>query len=134
MRSWILVAAALTVGACTTSVFDLEPGDCFGDPGSGNVESVDVVECSDEHRFEVYANLTVPDDVGLAGANSYALEGCYEAFAPYVGTDFESSAYDFTWLEPTAESWDQRNDRTVNCMLFDFQSGTSTGSARGSGR
>jgi len=126
--------AALGLGACTASVFDLEPGDCIGDPGVGNVEAVEVVDCSEEHSYEVYANLTVPDDVGLAGAEAYALEGCYDAFAPYVGTEFESSAFNFTWLEPTAESWEQRNDRTVNCMLFEAQSGLSTGSARGSGR
>ena len=67
----------------------------------------------------MYANLTVPDDVGLAGTATFALDGCYEAFPDYVGTEFESSIYDFTWLEPTTESWEQRGDRTVNCLLFD---------------
>lgn len=134
MKPWVSLAGVLLLAACTTSVFDLDVGDCLTDPGSGQIESVDVVDCTGEHSFEVYANLTVPDDIGLAGIAEFALDGCYSAFAEYVGTDFESSAFDFTWLEPTAESWEQSGDRTVNCLLFDFQGATSTGSARGSAR
>ncbi len=134
MKSLVGLTGALLLVACSTSVFDLEVGDCLDDPGNGQVESVDVVGCDEDHSFEVYANLTVPEDVGLTGAATFALDGCYEAFPEYVGIEFEASDYDFTWLEPTAESWEQRGDRTVTCMLFDFQSGVSTGSARGSAR
>lgn len=136
MKPWIgvVVALVLVASACTTSVFSLEVGNCIADPGNGQVDTVDIVDCDDEHDYEIYANLTVPESVGLAGVENFALEGCYDAFPDYVGTDFESSVYDFTWFEPTTDSWEQRNDRTVNCLLFDFQAGTSTGSARGSAR
>lgn len=134
MKLWVSLAGVMLLAACTTSVFDLEVGDCLADPGTNQIESVDIVDCAEEHAFEVYANLVVPDDVGWAGAAELALDGCYAAFPEYVGTDFESSIYDFTWLEPTAESWEQNGDRTVNCLLFDFGGATSIGSARGSAR
>lgn len=132
MKGWVSLAGVLLLAACTTSVFDLEVGDCLTDPGNGQIDAVDVVSCDDEHAYEVYANLSIPDELGLADAATFALDGCYRAFPEYVGVEFDASIYDFTWLEPTNESWEQRGDRTVNCLLFDDQAGGSSGSARGS--
>lgn len=130
--SWIGGAVLLLFAACTANVFDLSVGDCFTDPGSGTVEDVEIVDCSEAHSFEVFANLMVPEDVELGDVEFFALDRCYDEFEPYVGIAYEDSAYEFSWLEPTQESWTERNDRTVNCLLF--EDSESTGSARGSGR
>lgn len=98
----------------------------------GAVEDVEIIDCANEHAFEVYANLTVPDDVEFSDVELFALDGCYEAFEPYVGVAYEESVYEFTWLEPTVESWEGRGDRTVNCLVY--EAAASVGSAQGSSR
>ncbi len=123
----------------STDVAALTVGDCLNGADGELVESVDVVDCSEAHDFEVYAlpnNTASGDYPGADALFSWADQQCWEAFEPYVGVPFEESELFFTNLIPTDESWEQGN-RSATCMLHRFDDGfrvvPSIGSARDSG-
>lgn len=122
----IAVATALVAVACGggSSVFALEVGDCFDDPGDPEVQeiaTVDTVSCDEPHDNEVYANLTMPDGPypGDDRVADWATKNCLRAFEGYVGIPYEDSRLDIGWLTPTQDSWENADDRTVACILFD---------------
>lgn len=121
-----------TAGA---DVFDVRVGDCLGDFGDAEqVTDVAVVPCTDEHAQEIYATATVPDGEFPSDDDlrAQAEETCTTEFQTYVGLPYAESALDFTWLQPTAESWDQ-NDRELVCLVYD-PAGPVTGSLQGANR
>ncbi len=123
----------------STSVASLTVGDCFNGAEDELVESVDVVDCSEAHDFEVYARPTHTASGDYPGDDAlfaWADQRCWEAFEPYVGIAFEESELFFTNLVPTDESWEQGN-RRATCMLHRFDENfrvvPSVGSYRDSG-
>jgi hypothetical protein len=126
----------VTETAGAADVFDVRVGDCLGDFGdSEQVSDVAVVPCEDEHAQEVYATAQVPDGGDLPSDDdlqAQAQETCTTQFQAYVGLAYEESALDFTWLQPTAESWDQ-GDRELVCLVYD-PAGPVTGSLQGANR
>jgi len=122
-----VVQEAGAVGA-----FRIQVGDCLADPGTGLVETVDAVPCSDPHQSEAYHSfeLTFLDWPGEEGLSEAAGQGCYDQFFPFVGMTYEQSIYDFTWLEPTEASWNEIDDREVVCFVSLYDGGDKTGSAR----
>jgi hypothetical protein len=118
-----------------TSVFDLEVGDCFGS-AAGALETVEVVDCSDTHIYEVFALLDheAGDDEAYPGdeeIGEYGDEACREPFTGYVGHDYETSVYWITTVTPSAETWAE-GDREVVCTLRLGEEGEeTTGSAEG---
>ncbi|SDS76237.1 septum formation family protein [Jiangella sp. DSM 45060] len=116
-------------------VFDVQVGDCLGDFGdSEQVTDVSVVPCDQEHAQEIYATAEIadgelPSDDDL---RAQAEETCTAEFETYVGLPYAESALDFTWLQPTAESWDQ-GDRELVCLVND-PAGPVTGSLQGANR
>ncbi len=119
-----LVALTLLLAACSGNVFELAVGDCFddGDMALGEIEEigeVPLVECAEPHDNEVYAVVTVDGEVfpGEIAIQAQADEVCLDAFDPFVGLDYQSSALDFGWLVPTADSWDM-GDRVVACFVY----------------
>jgi hypothetical protein len=131
-RPVAIVAAllALTLGACgggtrrgvAVSVFHLKVGDCLVPPTNIQAElsSVKVVACKKPHTQEVYAK--VDDD--SAGDNypgdtvlrSFADGQCLQRFQGYVGVDYRESSLFYTYLLPSARSWETK-DRTVVCVI-----------------
>ena len=131
-RTVAIVASllALTLGACgggthrgaNVSVFHLKVGDCLVPPTNIQAElsSVTVVACKKPHTQEVYAN--VDDD--SAGDNypgdttlrSFADGQCLQRFQGYVGVDYRESSLFYTYLLPSARSWETK-DRTVVCVI-----------------
>jgi hypothetical protein len=133
-----LVALTLVLGACSGNVFELAVGDCFddGDLVLGDIEEVGevpLVECSQPHDNEVYAVITVDGEVfpGEQAIQAGADEVCLDAFDPFVGLDYDSSALDFGWLVPTADSWDM-GDRVVACFVYRLDLAKVSGSLEGS--
>lgn len=125
----------VTETADAADVFDVRVGDCLGDFGdSQQVEDVAVVPCDGEHAQEVYATGQVPDGdlPGDDDLQAQAVELCTTEFQTYIGLAYEESALDFTWLQPTAESWDQ-GDRELVCLVYD-PAGPVTGSLQGANR
>lgn len=70
---------------------------------------------------------TYPGDDAVGEA---AGERCYDAFAGFVGTNYESSVCGFTTLSPSEASWDQIDDREVLCLVANYDGTKKTGTAR----
>ena len=133
-----LFALTLLLAACSGNVFELAVGDCFddGDLALGELEEVGevpLVECSEPHDNEVYAVITVDGDVfpGEQAIQAHADEVCLDAFDPFVGLDYQSSALDFGWLVPTADSWEM-GDRVVACFVYRLDLEKVSGTLEGS--
>lgn len=115
---------------------DLQVGDCFDAPGTGEISEVTGRPCADAHQFELFAiatdsvDTTYPDDVAMAAFLSSA---CGEAFNAYVGTTFSSTSLGILPVTPTEDGW-SHGDRTFFCALYDPAQSRMTGSLRGSGR
>jgi Septum formation len=134
-----VVAVTLALGACSGNVFELGVGDCFddGDLFLGELEEigeVPLVECSVPHDNEVYAVVTVDGDAfpGENAIQATADEVCLDAFDPFVGLGYQSSALDFGWLVPTADSWEM-GDRVVACFVYRLDLAKVSGTLEGSG-
>ncbi|WP_369370273.1 septum formation family protein [Promicromonospora sp. Populi] len=110
--------------------FEILTGDCidlvaldgYGDSGEGEefeVESVPVVPCAEEHTGEVYAELVMDTDTypGDEGMSQTFDDWCYAEFEKFVGLSFEESVYSYTGFYPTQETWEQLNDRTLQCII-----------------
>ncbi|MCP3853728.1 MAG: hypothetical protein GY713_07030 [Actinomycetia bacterium] len=112
--------------------FRIQVGDCVQDPGTGAIESVAAVPCAEPHDLEAYASFALDFDEwpGEDAIGEAAGMGCFDQFAGFVGMTYEESIYDFTWLEPTEESFNEIDDKEVLCMLGLYEGGTMTGSAR----
>ncbi|MET0564878.1 MAG: septum formation family protein [Acidimicrobiia bacterium] len=133
-----LIALTLLLAACSGNVFELAVGDCFddGDLSLGELEEVGevpLVECSEPHDNEVYAIVAVDGEVfpGEQAIQTRADESCLDAFDPFVGLDYESSALDFGWLVPTADSW-ELGDRVVACFVYRLDLEKVSGTLQGS--
>jgi hypothetical protein len=116
----------------TVSIFDLQPGDCFDDPGD-EVEFLLLIACTEPHDDEVYATLQMPGSTwpGDDAVLDWSDEHCVEVFESYVGARWESSTLDFWMFLPIESSWVKYDDRMVACVLFDTHSEKLTGSMKG---
>ena len=115
------------------SVFELAVGDCLTDSATtGVIEDVPVVPCDEPHASEVFHTFDVADGDFPGDFTADIESGCLPAFEEFVGVAYDQSALEITWLEPTAESWEQ-GDREVACIVND-PAGNVTGSLEGAAR
>ena len=130
---------SFAVGACgdDDSVFELEAGMCFNDPGTlEQVYSVETVDCSEPHDNEIYLVTRYPgggDYPGDAVIEQAAFTACFDAFEPFIGLAYEYSRFDITGLWPSRESWTDLGDREIICAVYDIDGAKLTGSVRGVG-
>lgn len=135
----VLTLAALSAcsgssGSSSESVFDVKPGQCFTAPGSVKAElsKVSHVGCTKAHTQEAYAVVEFrPSAAAVAsGAPSststfpggdvlttFAKGACAQRFTSYVGIDYLDSSLFFTYLVPSARSWEQNDDHTILCFI-----------------
>jgi hypothetical protein len=109
-------------------------------PSAGTtVSSVTTIDCAKTHAAEVYAVFTwsgsetndqFPGDTAV---NDQATTGCKDAFQPYVGTAFDQSTLEATYMLPTADTWKQ-GDRTFICLVMGPSGATLDGSVKGSNK
>lgn len=116
------------------SVFKVKPGECFTTPGTVKAElsALTHVACSKPHTQEAYAIVGFrPSSAALAtGAPSgdsafpgadvlttFAKGVCAQRFTGYVGVDYLDSSLYFTYLLPSARSWEQNDDHEVLCFV-----------------
>lgn len=132
-----LAAATLLLSACGSGsgsdVFSLEVGDCIAtSTGESEVTEVPVVECAEPHEVEVYADFEIDgtDYPGEDAIFAQADQGCYDAYAPFVGIAYEESKYDFSYYYPTEGSWAQ-GDHLISCLILDPAGAELTGSLKG---
>jgi len=102
-------------------VFSLEVGDCMSSADlTGTITAVDVLPCTQPHAAEVFFEFDLegtvfPDeDTILAAVEAQ----CVPAFAEFVGTEYFESTLDLRWILPTEETWDQADDRLVQCFIL----------------
>ena len=111
--------ASATDGAATGDPGADEPG---GESGNDNVTSIDVVECSEPHRFQVFATVIHDCAAGApfdnAAISADAQDQCDDGFEAAVGRTFEDSPdLELLPLRPSEASW-QAGDRTTFCIAF----------------
>ena len=62
------------------------------------------------------------------------LQGMMEdAYTSFIGVAYDDSALEVYPITPTQDTWDQLNDRVVQCVVTD-PAGQTTGSLKGSAR
>ena len=115
-------------------IFALKVGDCKMKSESGLIESADVVPCGEPHDEEVYFEITMDDGEFSDEAVDTATQGCIgDAFTDFVGVIWDESTLDVYPITPTQDTWDQYNDRIVQCVISD-PAGPVTGSLAGAAR
>lgn len=116
-------------------VFKLAVGDCFNDSGSTMVSEIPVVPCSDPHDYEVYYEVEMaPGDFpGDDAITTQAEADCTAQFATFIGLPYDQSSLYFSYLTPTQQSWDDADDRLIQCIVAD-QEAQTTGSLAGAAR
>lgn len=115
---------------------DLAVGECFEDPGDGEVGSVDVIPCAEPHDAEVYyvSRLTGGPLATYPGNDQLVQEAeavCLERFDAFVGMAYADSVLDVAYFTPTRDSWEV-GDRYVVCAVYRLDFRKMTGTARGS--
>lgn len=115
-------------------VFQMQVGDCLNDQDATEVDSVPAVPCDEPHDYEVYYSfdLDAGEYPGDDAVYEDADQGCYDAFADFVGVTYEESALEFNNFVPTEGSWNELDDREIVCVVYDAEpvTGTLEGSAR----
>jgi hypothetical protein len=136
-------------GQTSTSVFDVQPGECFVAPKDVKAELADLsqVPCTQPHTQEAYAKVTylaagavsssaAPGGDAFPGGDvldKFAKGACAQRYRSYVGVDYLDSKYFFTYLLPSARSWEQSDDREILCFVT-TTGGTLKTSVKGSRR
>lgn len=113
----------------TTSVFDVAVGTCAQAPRvpKAEVTTIEVVDCATPHDLEAYAQpqyqatdpaATDPAEFpGQRELDSFAQGACAQEFEAYVGQSYADSDLQFTYLLPSARSWEDPGRRYVLCFL-----------------
>lgn len=131
-----IVAAFIVFGAGSAdTVDDLKAGECFNEPSTPDVATVDTVPCSELHGYEVVGLRTLKGSGAFPGDSAVgqaAAELCLPLFESYVGVAYQDSALDIATLSPTASSW-EAGDRGVTCAVYRLDGGLLQNSVRGLG-
>lgn len=116
------------------SVFDITTGDCLGDFPDGEVETVDLYPCEEEHVQQVFMITEIEDEElpGQEQLEELILDDCLPTFEEFVGLPYEESELQINYLAPSEETW-QEGDRDIVCTVVD-PSGSVTGSLEGAAR
>lgn len=115
-------------------VFALKVGDCKMSSSTGLIEAVDVVPCEEPHDEEVYYEFKMDDGEFSEEAVDAASQECVgDAYTDFVGVIWDESTLDVYPITPTQDTWDQLNDRVIQCVISDPAGpveGTLEGAAR----
>lgn len=128
-------ATTITDDGEEVGVFSLSVGDCLADVGLDSISSVTELSCEAAHVYEIYHAYDIPGDAypGDDAVVTSAQDNCLAEFEPFVGTTYDDSELDVSYLYPTMESWTLGDDREVLCMLVTVDGSPRTGSAEGLG-
>lgn len=108
---------------------DISAGDCFDQPAG-------VVPCTTPHDGEVvfvgmYPGAPDAPYPGESRFEVYVMAQCIQAFATYVGVEYEDSPLGLSWYDPSPETW-AAGDRQVICLVGNPDGSHITGSLQGS--
>ncbi len=136
--SFALIASSAVLGGCSLfgsdhkgttseSVFSVVPGQCFQAPTKVQAElsSLERIDCSQPHLREAYAVIPYSAPAGATASgypggdvlSTFAKGACAQRYRGYVGVDYLDSKLFFTYLFPSARSWEQDDDRKIICFV-----------------
>ncbi len=121
----------------TVDVFSVRVGDCLSDSEAGDtVSEMKKLACAQPHDYEVYHTFELPAGAypGAETVDKAADAGCTPAFETFIGKSYDDSKLSLQSLTPQEESWKERNDREVVCMIVSGDDTPLTGSAKGVNR
>jgi hypothetical protein len=123
----VIAACSSSSQGAKESVFSVSPGQCFQAPSSVQAElsSLKRVPCSDQHTREAYSIVDYTAPAGAAtdaypgsdALSTFAKGSCAQHYRAYVGVDYLDSSLFFTYLFPSARSWEQDDDRKIICFV-----------------
>ncbi|MDH6245407.1 putative membrane protein YgcG [Mycobacterium sp. OTB74] len=115
--------------ARVSETFDrAKPGDCLNWPAN-SPGSISIVDCKDEHRFEVAQSLDLSTFPGSeyghdapppseARTHQMAQEQCQNAARQYLGPRFDPNGkFSVSLVMPGEQTWKQKGERHVLCGL-----------------
>jgi hypothetical protein len=88
-------------------------------PLDPEVSELPVIDCDRPHTHEIYDRVRDDEhDVypGFAELEQFAQLACYSSFEDYVGVNPFDSALFVSWLVPTLDGWNDKNDREILCV------------------
>ena len=127
---------ANSVGVGQSYVIDVNVGECFDE--EPNTLIATFVDCSQPHDAEAIGivEYRVPEGTPYPGDSELISFGdamCRQAFAAYVGIDYEVSSYEMTVIRPSADSWAAGLRHGV-CYVWSIDPARLTGSVGGTAR
>ncbi|MDH3729750.1 MAG: septum formation family protein [Acidimicrobiia bacterium] len=144
---WIVVVAVIGISVLGGILDQSEPisnrsaGDCFNEPSGATVSEITLIDCSNEHELEVFANISLSGDAfpGEFAMVEQAFNSCISRFESYVGEPYDTSILYLFPFTPTEQSWAD-GEREALCVVYEPVPGSDgdqimsrTGSVRGSG-
>jgi hypothetical protein len=120
-------------------VADLRVGDCFDDSEfqseEGEVGDLTLVDCDQPHDAEVFLAVGIAGDEfpGIESVETAAGDNCSEAFEPYVGIGPAESRWEWGWIIPNQEAWDEESERIIVCFVHDSDLEPIVGSKKDAG-
>lgn len=128
--------------ATDSAAKNLRVGDCVNDPSlmesrtePTEVETVEIVPCTQAHDLEVYEVFSLPGN-GFPGSDNVRVladQGCLESFPDFVGTAYQDSTLAYATYYPRQREWEAYHDREVTCLVADPERRT-VGTLAGTGR
>ena len=113
------------------STFDLRVGDCLLPKPDlkGDIDTIPVVPCALAHTQEVFSLVkhTVDAFPGVGALANYADGKCVGALQTSLGVS-PSDGYFVSYLLPSFDSWNKKDDRTIVCVLVFPKDANKTGS------
>ena len=116
--------------AAEADVTTLQVGDCTDEMADGNISESVLLPCGEPHYWEVFAATDLADGEFPADTEDQAFDYCGTEFEPFVGMDYDNSAYELFVMYPTAETWNLFDDREILCLVG-TDAGGLTGTLRG---
>lgn len=111
--------------------YDLRAGQCFSEWSwfdtqfDRRINITAAVECAEPHKREVYfeAEFPAPNGAPFPGETKmteWSTDLCYNAFADFVGTEYELSIYGIDFIQPTRETFEHPvgRHRRVTCIIY----------------
>lgn len=126
---------AVVVSGSSTSLLDLEVGDCFDlpvdEPAAGGdavevVETVDVIDCDEPHEAEVVAAGELNPDGALDYPSDDELFAVLDQRCAAIG-DLPLDRFGIVPIAPTEQSWRSFDGRYL-CLAIPFGGAPVTGS------
>jgi hypothetical protein len=111
-------STAPTTGSSSVNAIDLAVGDCVTQMGGSTSDvQLSVVDCTQLHQGEVFAEFTVSDTSypGDAALSKEAEDGCVSRLAGYSPAAVGDPSITISFVYPSSQTWAVGN-RQVECL------------------